>query len=142
MKNKIIFYISCVFITSLFSGDFVKGEKRVIDTKNNIMWQDNIEVTQYVEDSIMADVYCSELILNGYTDWKLPSIEQLISTLDIGVSPSISKEFKYTSKNKYISTTKFILDKNKLWYIDFTSGKLSYGLNSDKYNIRCIRDIK
>lgn len=145
MKNILIHCILVgILISNCFSSsDFKKDEKRVINTNLNIMWQDDIEVTQYLEDLTMATLYCESLILNGFTDWKLPNITQLISIIDVkNKQPSIQKEFKFTSKFKYISTTQYIMDSEKIWFVDFKNGSLSYGLKSDKYNVRCLRDLK
>jgi len=134
-------YLILIISTILFSSNFENITKSVIDNKSNIMWQDNIEVTQYKENIIMAKIYCSELILNGYTNWKLPNIKQLITIVDPTNKRYINKKFKFVSGSRYISTTKFILDNSKLWYIDFKNGQLGYKKNDLKYNIRCLRDI-
>jgi hypothetical protein len=90
----------------------------------------------------MAKLYCEELILNTYTDWKLPTIEQLLTTIDVTNKNKINKHFKNTIGNKYITKSKFILDAHKLWFVDFKHGALSYDLDDKKYYIRCVRDIK
>jgi hypothetical protein len=140
MKSLIIIFL---FLTSLYSNNFEKSVKSVIDKTNNIMWQDDIEVTQYLENITFAKLYCEELILNGYIDWRVPTIEQLQSIVDVTQkSPTINKLFEYSSKNQYWSNTPFILDKQSYWYIDFNTGVRSYDKNSQTFNIRCIRDIK
>jgi len=129
-------------ITFGYGNKFEKVESVVIDNTTNLMWQDNIEVTQYSENITMSKLYCEELILNTYTNWRLPNINELITITNIDNKRFIDKHFKYVSKVKYISKSKYILDKDKLWYVDFSSGNLSFDNNDKIYYIRCLRNTK
>jgi hypothetical protein len=136
-------FITVLFLSSVYSNNFEKSVKSVIDKSTNIMWQDDIEATQYLEDIEFAKLYCEELILNGYTDWKMPNIKQLQSIVDVNKkSPTVTKEFQYTSKNKYWSNTQFFMDESNYWYVDFQTGITSNDKESNTYNVRCIREMK
>jgi hypothetical protein len=127
---------------NIFANNFEKYDNIVIDIKSNIMWQDNVEVTQYKENLTMSKLYCNELILNSYTNWRLPTIKELINIIDIKSKRYINNKFKFTSQSKYSTTTTFVLDNKKIWYVDFANGKLDYQNSINKFNIRCIRTIK
>ncbi len=126
-----------------FGADFKKAINIVIDKKQNLMWQDNLESTEYLEDITLGKTYCENLILNGYIDWQMPTIKQLQSISDMTKNkPAIKKEFEYTKQNIYWSMTPTSWDKNRYWYVDFNTGEISHNTRDNKYTIRCIREIK
>jgi len=140
MRYLFLFFISFHF---LFSSEFKKIQNVVIDKKQNIMWQDNLESTEYLEDITLAKTYCDNLILNGYIDWKMASVKQLQNIVDITKKDiAIKNEFKFTTPTKYWTKTPFVDDKNKYWYIDFKTAEIAYSDMENRYTIRCIRDIK
>jgi len=138
MKKLIVFFLTISFLY----GEFIKSENILVDNIQNLMWQDNIEVT-YTEDITMGNVYCDELVLNGYIDWKLPSIKQLQTLIDQASKENhLEKKFEYFENGKYWSSTPNITNKEHYWYVDFKTAKVS---NEDKNSvnyIRCVRDIK
>lgn len=140
MKILFLFFIITI---SLFANNFEKSINIVTDTTAKIMWQDNLESTQYLEDITMAQTYCENLILNGYIDWKMASIEQLETIIDIANKDvTIRKEFQYTTPTKYWSKSRFIKNKNQFWYVDFKTGIVKFDKKESKYTVRCIRDLK
>jgi hypothetical protein len=129
-----------IFLGILYA-QFEKSEKAVFDMTKNLMWQDDEEVV-YQEDITMAKVYCETLILNGYTDWYLPSIKQLQSIIDISNTQGyIKKEFRYYKAEKYWSNTPYIEDKTLYWYVDFENGRSNFMDKGTLNTVRCVRDI-
>jgi hypothetical protein len=122
-------------------AEFENSEKAVFDLKNGTMWQDDEEVV-YKEDITMAKVYCDTLILNGYTDWYLPSIKQLQSIIDItNTNGYIKKEFRYNKAQKYWSGTPYVGDQDLYWFVDFENGKSNFIDKNTLNTVRCVRDI-
>jgi len=139
---KYLFIVS-IILSSVFASDFIKKQNIVIDNKNNIMWQDNNDVVLYKENITMANVYCENLILNGYIDWKFPSIKQLSMIIDVKSKKSaITKEFKFIKNDKYWTNTPYVNMKDNFWYVDFTNGKINFTSEIQEYQVRCYRDIK
>ncbi len=138
-RNK----IRCVRNISEKTSDFEKKINIVIDTKQNIMWQDNSESKEYFETITMAKVYCETLILNGYIDWKMANIKQLQSIIDVTSEKlSIKKPFKYIKADKYWSSTQNISQKDNYWFVDFKNGKVNSDSKNIEHMVRCLRDIK
>lgn len=138
---KKIFFLLFLLSQSLLFADVVKSIKAVFDNGTRLMWQDDEEVL-WKNDITMAKVYCDTLILNGYTDWYLPSIQQLQSIIDIENKKGfIKKQFKYAKGDKYWSNTPFIKDNRYYWYVDFQTGKTSYMQKGTQNFVRCVRDI-
>lgn len=138
---KFLLYIIIPIL--LFANNFEKSENIVIDKTNHIMWQDNLESTQYIDNITMAKTYCEDLILNGYTNWELATIKQLESIIDVTKkNVAIKKEFQYTTATVYWSKTPYVKDKNKFWFVDFRIGSVNFGSKNQKFTLRCVRDIK
>ncbi|MEA2017279.1 MAG: DUF1566 domain-containing protein [Campylobacterota bacterium] len=135
--------IRCVRDISKNKDDFEKKINIVIDKKQNIMWQDNLETVEHIETVTMAKVYCDTLILNGYIDWKMADIKQLQSIIDVTQkSPTIKKQFKYTKADKYWSNVSDVSNKKNHWYIDFKNGEVNTSSYDKEYLVRCLREIK
>lgn len=136
-----VIYLMVLFL-SYGCGEFISSENIVEDHKRGWMWQDNVEVTY--EDSVnMAVITCDNLILNGYIDWKLPTLEQLQTLLDEkGKEHFLNKKFSYLEKGHYWSETSYVGDTKSYWYVDFKTGKVAYEDKNIKNYIRCIREIK
>jgi len=56
------------------SGVFTCDAEVCTDTKSNLMWQNDKE--NYLSPK-EAEAYCDQMNLDGYTDWRLPSISEL-----------------------------------------------------------------
>lgn len=136
------FLLILSILSTLSFAEFIKSENIVIDKKQNLMWQDNIEAT-YTEEISMGNVYCDELVLNGYIDWRLPSIKELQSLIDqTGKSNYLEKTFQFFENGKYWSTTPNVLKNRNYWYIDFKRGKVANEEKTTLNHIRCVRDLK
>ena len=69
-----------------------------------LMWQD--EAQNFVGNWRQANEYCKLVNLAGYDDWRLPTIDELISITDKNkFRPSINSAFKNTKYNWYWSST-------------------------------------
>ena len=137
---KYIFLIICIF-SSMQALEYEKSKNIVIDKQNNLMWQDNAEVTVYLETATTAKVYCENIILNGYIDWRVPSINEMINIIDVNEKNAINKNFKFIKPNLYSTNSSFRDDDDFLWAVDFKSGIITTDEKSDENYIRCIRDV-
>ena len=139
-----VFILCFVLSTFCFSSNpqYEKSINIVTDHTNKLMWQDNIEVTQYLENYTTSKVYCDTLILNGYIDWRMPSIKELQKIVDLNKKNSIDQNFKFVMPNYYNTTTSFQKDDTYQWVVDFKSGKTITNKKRDKNYVRCVRDIK
>ncbi len=67
-------------------------------TKGNLMWEDTSHVKTEIPTWFMANAYCQDLELGGFTDWKIPSLEEgntiQVAGLTINYEP-------YTQENQY-----------------------------------------
>ena len=136
---KSIFFIICLY-SFLFSNNFIKSENIVIDIKKDLMWQDIPETAQYTDNWTFAKEYCRSLTLNGYTDWKLPSIKELQSIVDIRKRDiAINSEFKFTAPSSYWSKSHDMVNKGNAWYVGFKTGATFRDSKDYDCYVRCIR---
>lgn len=138
-----IYYILSVFlfVSTLHATEYEKIENVVIDHQNKLMWQDNVEVTEYLETFVSAEVYCETTILNGYIDWRVPTINEVIRIIDVKNKDSIVKEFENIQPQTYRTNTVLSQTPQMNWGVDFKMGKIVLVEKNAKNYIRCVRDI-
>jgi hypothetical protein len=126
-----------------YTRDDINGT--VIDNMTNLMWQDDINKINSFNN---ANTYCDGLLLDGYDDWRMPTIYELSNILSYRrlISGWISSNsFKNHKKNKYWSSTPTtgILGNTKAWYVDFDdlNGSVYYTDKMTLIYTRCVRDL-
>jgi len=81
----------------------------------------------------LAACICSNLILNGYSDWYLPSLNELILLFNNRNAIGGFAPFPYWSSTEAVTNT-------AAWYQDFNSGGQSnYGSKGYGLNVRAVR---
>ena len=109
---------------------------------NGLEWQDNEESSVSKKNWYEAEYYCKSLTLEGYNNWRLPTIRELQSIIDIyRYNPSIKKEFTFTnSKSFYWSSTLDASNNDKAWHVFYKYGDSYYSDKPKKYSVRCVRN--
>jgi hypothetical protein len=113
-------------------------EKTWLDPKTNLMWMlhDNGGNVSWNE----AMSYCQHLRLEGYSNWRLPGIDELKGIYE----PSISQQYKIgggiqlSNAWTWSATRK---DEKAAWYFDFNLGNPSFGYRFENPTWRalCVR---
>jgi hypothetical protein len=131
----------------------INGDGTVFDNNTWLMWQqEDDNITRTWDD---ANIYCENLSLGGYTDWRLPNVKELSSVINYGQSNPVidSSVFVNTKADNYwsSSTTGTYV---KTWRVNFGSGVdywdsceqkeyyESYVNYAEKYSpfyVRCVR---
>ncbi|MCK9333072.1 MAG: DUF1566 domain-containing protein [Candidatus Cloacimonetes bacterium] len=87
-----------------------------------------------------ATSYCQDLSLGGYTDWRLPTAEELEGTLDYGkVYPAIDITFQNISSDYYWSSTTNESYKYTAWLVSFRDGSVNRSVKLYNGYVRCVR---
>ncbi len=114
----------------------------VIDNATGLMWQDNAEAKTVQKNWYNAKSYCQNLILGGYSDWRVPTILELKSIIDMGREhPATDPVFQYIVNDDYWSSTvgasKYSED--NVWIYNFYKNEDYWDDKTDSVHIRCVR---
>ncbi|MFK5975237.1 MAG: DUF1566 domain-containing protein [Sulfurovum sp.] len=136
---RLLFLIIFIWSTTIYA-DFSKSGDIVKDNTTNLKWQDSKRVM--ISKWKHATLYCGELSLNGYKDWRLPTIKELNTLIDDSkAKDTIYSPFIPTSKI-YWSATPVQGDRQFSWSVNFSD---SLTQNADKtflHALKCVRGGK
>jgi hypothetical protein len=92
------------------------GDGTVSDNSTGLMWQQIPRTESFTYDDAVA--YCDTLVINGYDDWRMPSLKELFSISDFSAGwpyidttyfklsfDEITKDEQYWSSNRYVGVT-------------------------------------
>jgi Protein of unknown function (DUF1566) len=112
----------------------------VLDRVTGLLWQEAVDPNGYSWSGAAA--YCDRLGLVGYHDWRLPSVVELVSIVDVGrADPAIDPvAFPATPSLPFWSSQTDVGNSGLGWYVYFKNGG-AYGGNdvSDPQRVRCVR---
>ena len=143
MKKSIVSLILVLGVVGLLHAELVRDDPKevVVDKATNLMWQDDNDAKSTTKTWKEAIIYCENLTLAGYSDWRLPNINELKSIVDYTKSnPAISSEFSNVVSYYYWSSSNIKGHNDGAWNVHFDNG-YDYGLRkSNSYYVRCVRD--
>ena len=109
------------------------GDGTVTDQQTSLTWQK----LQSQEPMAWEDAlgYCAELRLGDRKDWRLPNIKELRSISDDRrTQPSLdSAFFPHAHPAYYWSSTSQSNQPERAWFVDFSTGLVSYSEKSDRF---------
>ncbi len=115
----------------------------VTDQTSGSQWQDeyaqnNKSIKKATWDE--AQSYCTSLALEGHSDWRTPTVEELVEITDqTNTDPAIDSIFKNTVSSAYWSSLASDTNVSVAWFVYFYSGFANWkAKNGDAY-VRCIR---
>jgi hypothetical protein len=120
------------------------GDGTVRDNVTGLVWQKAVAPGTYDAQAV-ALTYCAGLNLGGHTDWRLPSVVELVSLVDPGTAgPSINATFfpgtpaTRTNADFFCSSTSYAGVAGGAWYVGFFVGNIYPGL-AQSASVRCVR---
>jgi hypothetical protein len=116
------------------------GDGTVTDNVTGLMWQKAVSATATYTWA-QAVAYCPTLILAGHGDWRLPSVIELVSIVDVGQSNlSINGiYFPNTPSTWFWSSSPVAGSPSGAWYVNFYGGRTSNVDVSNALYVRCVR---
>ncbi len=107
----------------LLSAQFKRENSVVTNTETGLMWQDNAAAKEIERDWSGAKSYCQNLNFAGYSDWRLPSIKELLTITDKNrYDPSIINKFNNITSDSYWSSSEFQSSSDDAWSVYFGYG--------------------
>ncbi len=134
-------------VASAPAGRYTIANGTVTDTKTGLVWQQTISAQQYPWQSstaTTAPAYCAGLSLNGAQGWRVPSLKELMTIVDLTQkTPAIdSSAFPSTPADFFWSTTQALgFGGAILWTVQFDKG-IADGTTITTTNsayVRCVR---
>jgi len=110
----------------------------VTDNVTGLIWQKEDDDNTYTFDN--AQTYCANLTLGGSSTWRTPTIEELYLLADSErINPSIDPVFTNANSSGYWSSTTYVADTTRAWYVSFLGGNDSIGDKTNSGYVRCVR---
>lgn len=130
--------LSLIFIICFSNAQMIRSDKQeiLLDTKTNIMWQDNQQTKTITKTWHDAADYCKNLSLGGFEDWQLPDKENLAYLY------KEKKKLINVADNIYWSSSSYSSYDSYSWGVYFSHGKQIGNSKTDSNYIRCIRSVK
>ncbi|VVB93937.1 Uncharacterised protein [uncultured archaeon] len=116
----------------------------ITDNKTGLMWQkkDDEKKRSYNE----ALHYCRELRLAGYSDWRLPTLEELLTIVVQGRPENVDEIFANSKAERYWTITEFehyvdgkYLGDEIAYTVDFIDGFETTYDKIYEYYVRAVR---
>lgn len=117
---------------SSFKTKQVGSDTVVVDSVNGLMWQQTYE-TNWIAD------YCSNLTYAGYSDWRLPNINELATLAKYDKTEAPFSDFPDMPEGYFYSSTKNPKPNGSTSSSTYSSLNFYFGGES-KYYIRCVRN--
>jgi len=110
-----------------------------LDETTNLVWTNNSKDTTIKKDFTQAQDYCKNLNIDKYSNWRIPSLKELFTIVDItNYNPAVKDIFSYTAPSGYWSSDNYPLDNNLIMGINFYDGSDGLSNKTTTNYIRCV----
>jgi Protein of unknown function (DUF1566)/TIR domain len=110
------------------------------DSETQLMWtiKDNGKDVNWHD----ANKYAQKLRLGGYSDWRLPTIDELEKLYDSG-ELDIRKPFRLTGRSRWVWSSTVTEFEDSAWYFSFVSGIRELDLlGFSNFRALCVRGLE
>jgi hypothetical protein len=124
---------------SIFEESEIEGKTIVTDLTTGLVWTKDY-VTNFTWQNALS--HCETLDYAGYTDWRLPSMEELKTLIDDTKNMPVSSfpETPVSGAWSYFWSSTSLLKWNQAgWHIIFWCGHGHYYVKTDRSSVRCVR---
>jgi len=130
-------------ITLLFlaAGTLLYAASSKLDEKTGLVWQDNKAVAKVVKNYEDAVAYCDALEVDGFDDWRLPSLAEAYTIVDLRRDrPALMSGFEMRVSERFWTATPFAGDpKAQAWRILMSYGEAESYTKRREHHVRCVR---
>jgi hypothetical protein len=143
--NSNLYNIRCVSGVSYYENmnfSYTNSTQNMImDPRHNLMWQNTQNVENY--NFTIAEAYCENLSLEGFDDWRLPTVEELFTITDHTKSnPAVNNAFTQIEDDTYWTSTDDASNISQKLTIVFNKG-YNYSesdVNTKEHKVICVRE--
>jgi len=121
------------------NSNYFSGNGVTLDSTTGLEWQQVDNNTLYTY--LLANDYCQNLVLDGKTDWRLPTAKELFSIVNLATfSPSINgSAFPATNNSDYWTISEANKALNTRIVAFFNIGELITLFETSESQARCVR---
>ena len=121
-----------------FDSLLINGDGTVTDIRTDLTWQQ--QVPSSTKEWKEALSYCESLSLAGYSDWRLPTREELRSIVDYEkFNPATDTKYFPSTSSRYWCSSPVAYDPEGAWSMDFDYGRDYYSTRSYNSYVRAVR---
>ena len=153
-------FVRCVRAGNSNGSTFLdNNDGTVLDLSFGLMWEkETFSEPQLVESLSLAQEYCFGLALGGFNDWRMPSVKELVSLLELRSLPAINSAFIYRAN---LSSSAFLFSgtvyvagtpPDGVWSVRFRASPGSLGSsgatvvlrpleNNTGGGVKCVRNV-
>jgi hypothetical protein len=123
----------------------VHGDGTVNDTQTGLTWEQTVGATAQTVDWPTAMQYCAALTLGGPGRWRLPTIKELLTLVDVGVDVleamgfAIDAQVFPTPVNVLWSSTLLPGSTPEAWALTFAGAAEADDTSKFAFGARCVR---
>jgi len=132
-------WVLCVRGNESPLSQYTDNGNSITDNVTKLTWQKaDDRVLRNWEDAL---AYCEVLQLDSETDWRMPNLRELQTTVDYTSSdPTVDTAFFSALSVKYWTSTTYMRDVYDAYMVDFNTGKVGVGFKGPAaYLTRCVR---
>jgi hypothetical protein len=117
------------------------GDAAVRDDETGLVWEKTLETKEVSWSDARAA--CADKDVGGRKGWRLPSIFELASVMDLSIrtGPTLPLGHPFTNvlMDVYWSATTVAGTPNSAWLVFFDTGKVLHGFKSVTFHAWCVR---
>lgn len=118
-----------------FTVQTISSQKVVLDNNTGLMWQQTLPTEKYTWEN--AGPYCTSLTYAGYSDWRLPTPQELLTTSS-AIETTYFPKPANGSYNLWSSST-MVWRKDIAWIMVSTIGNMFGKDKTESHYVRCVR---
>jgi len=123
-------------------GTLLMANSSKLDDETGLIWQDNKEIVENNLNYDEAKKYCQDLEVDGFSDWRLPTLREYYTIVDLRRDrPALKNGFEIRDDGRYWTATPFVKNpKKEAWYISMSYGEAEPYKKGRVYHVRCVRN--
>jgi formylglycine-generating enzyme required for sulfatase activity len=114
----------------------VSGQQVVKDVNTGLMWQGNYSTGKNWQQALN---YCATLSHGGFSDWRLPNKNELMSLVNYSRN-SPASDFPGIPSSYFNSSSSNTENPDKAWGVSFNYGPVGCDPKTNTFSARCVRD--